>query len=115
MSTGEVDPVARFRSEVLRTADRLRGLGAPRLASLGPDGVSIATTAQAIGEAIVKQTAALTGAAPPVLPRLADHGTGDLLAVVGSELADLAEEQGAAAADALSQISAQLVALRRAT
>ena len=117
METVEVDPVARFRSEVLRTADRLRGLGAPRLALPGHDGVSIATAAHTIGEAIVNQTAALSGTAAPLLPRLADHGAGDQLAVIGSELADLAEGFGAdtATAEALSEISAQLVGLRRAT
>jgi hypothetical protein len=117
MQLVEVDPVARFRSEVLRTADRLRGLGAPGLALPGHAGVSIATAAHIIGEAIVNQTAALTGTAAPVLPRLADYAAGDQLAVIGSELADLAEEFGAdtAAAEALSEISAQLVGLRRAT
>jgi len=99
---------ARFRSEVQRTADRLRGLGVARLERADPAG-SAATRVRRLIERIVAASSAVTGRDFP-LPVLLPHGLADQLSVVGAELADIAEEHQV---PDLAQLSQDLLELRR--
>lgn len=108
-------PAVRFRSELLRTADRLRGLGVPRLTRPGDAGEApLADRAFALAERIVAATSVARHVSPPPLPRLEPHGSGDQLAVVGVELAELAEN-GEVPDAVLDELSSQLLELRRST
>ena len=113
MQTGPANPTASFRAEVLRTADRLRGLSEGRLSAVGESGQSAADRAFEIAVEIVAVTQTARGRPLHHLPRLAPYAVADQLAVVGLEVADLAEN-GAVAPDVLDPISAELLALRRA-
>lgn len=114
-SLAVLEPAVRFRSELLRTADRLRGLGAPRLTRTGDGGeASLVDRSFALAERIVAATSSARNVDPPALPRLEPHGCGDQLAVVGVELADLAET-GEVPDAVLEELSSQLLELRRST
>ena len=114
MQTGPANPTASFRAEVLRTADRLRGLSEGRLNAVGESGQSAADRAFQIAVEIVAVTQIARGGPLHQLPRLAPYAVADQLAVVGLELADAAEE-GAVVVGLLDALSADLLALRRAT
>ena len=82
--------VTEFRAQVQRTADWLNSTPLDQLAR-DTDGPSIADRAYSANLAIVRSTESIKGDAPRALPRLAAHGVGSQLAVVGNELAAAAE------------------------
>ncbi|MGB3673593.1 MAG: hypothetical protein WA988_04045 [Candidatus Nanopelagicales bacterium] len=105
--------VTEFRAQVQRTADWLNSTPLDQLAR-ATDGPSIADRAYSSNLAIVRSIEAINGGASRDLPRLAVHGVGSQLAVVGEELAAVAETStDAIAADlALMARISDLLSLR---
>lgn len=89
-------------------ADRLRGLGAARLARKNDAGRSPSDLAHELSQRLADLAADVAGRERRPVPRLADHGAGDQVDVLTQDL--LAEGDDASLATAL----ADLVVLRRA-
>ncbi|MFA7265978.1 MAG: hypothetical protein WC054_06665 [Candidatus Nanopelagicales bacterium] len=83
--------VAEFRAQVQRTADWLNSTALDQL-TRHSDGPSIADRAHDVSLAVVRSTEVIDGSATRDLPRLAAHGVGAQLCVVGDELAVAAEK-----------------------
>lgn len=94
--------------EATRVADRLRAWGEARLAKADPGERSPADLAHGVARQLADLAADSAGRPRPPLPRLADHGAGDQVAVLALDL--LAEGDAAALTAALHQ----LTELRRA-
>ncbi|PPK97221.1 hypothetical protein CLV92_10436 [Kineococcus xinjiangensis] len=102
-------PAEGVRAELRRVVDRLRSLPLSRLdrPAEGAD-VSRADVARRTAQALADLAADAEGAPRRPLPRLAVHGVGDQLAVVGADVL------AACGPDALGAAEEQLAALRRA-
>lgn len=82
--------VTEFRAQIARTAESLNSAPLDRVARQ-THGRSLADRAYDVSLAIVRSTETIQGGPPRDLPRLAVHGVGSQLAVVGEELAVAAE------------------------
>ncbi len=104
----------RFAADLERTADRLRGLGLPRLAASFEPEPTRADAGHALAQRLADSAAELSGAARLTVPRIADAAVGDQIAVCGRELALAATaHDGDVAAGVLIAAADALLDLRR--
>ncbi len=96
-----------LRVECSRVVDRLHSLSSARLARPDGHGSTPADRAHQVSQRLADLAADAVGRDRRPVPRLADHGAGDQVAVLGADV--LAEGDAAAHAAAL----AELTALRR--
>lgn len=101
----------RYAVDLRRTADRLRAIGAARLAASFAPEPTRAEAAFALIEVMAERVAHVDGSEPRAVPRLADMALGDQLAVIGRELLIAARER--ADVEILVRTADDLVDLRR--
>ncbi len=101
----------RYAADLMRTVDRLRSMGAARLAAAFEPEPTRADAAYGLIHNVAQRAAAMEGVVTPVVPRLADLALGDQLAVVGRDLLVAARERQNAAV--LIETSDELRELRR--
>jgi hypothetical protein len=101
----------RYAVDLRRTVDRLRAIGAARLAASFAPEPTRAEAAFALIEVMAERVAHVDGSEPRTVPRLADMALGDQMAVIGRELLIAARAQ--ANPDILVQTADELLDLRR--
>lgn len=109
MTTPTVDDLSH---EIDLTVDRLRHLGAIRLATPITGAVTAAEAVHALSQELADAAADLSVERPAEVPRLGDHAAADQLAVVGRELLDAIA--GRPDRDRVSTLAGRVRALRLA-
>ena len=101
----------RYAADLMRTVDRLRSMGAARLAVAFEPEPTRADAAYRLIDGVARRAAILEGVVIPAVPRLPDLALGDQLAVIGRDLLVAARARNDSVV--LIETADELLALRR--